>query len=215
MSQPKSQLTDSNLSRRGWRLFPYLHSFAVTFAAFVMLSLAGCGHEAAPPPPPPAVIAQLPTTHTSIGKVTIYKLAQTKAELSAADENGLVPVSVSIPIDSQAPAKDAIKHLISADGSPMPDGTELLGITIDDGSGLATVDFSEEFVRNFKGGDKVEAQIINSVRATLGQFGNVQNVQVLVAGKKIAQLGGTIELTDPLPVIRLQDDTTAGLNKGA
>jgi spore germination protein GerM len=151
----------------------------------------------------------------SQGKVTIYKLAQTKAEEGMADENGLIPVSVVIPIDSKAPAKDAINHLITADGSPIPDGTELLGIKIDDTSGLATVDFSEEFVRNFKGGDKVEAQIINSVRATLGQFGNVQSVQLLVAGKKIAQLGGTIELSDPLPVIRLQDGSPADSNKGA
>jgi hypothetical protein len=181
-----------------------------------MAVLAGCSHhESALPPPAAPVVIYSPqsTTHKSLGKVTIYKLAEAIRELREADENGLVPSSVTIPIDSRAPARDAIKHLIDADGSPIPDGTELLGIKIDDDTGLASVNFSEEFVRNFKGGDKVEAQIINSVRATLGQFSNVQSVQFLVEGKKIAQLGGTLDLSDPLPVIRLESSTMAS-NKG-
>jgi len=183
-----------------------------------VLLAAGCSHHEDKPSlvpivPPVVIYPAAPTTHKSLGKVTIYKLAETKSELRAADENGLVPMTVSIPIDSKAPARDAIKHLIEADSSPIPDGTKLLGLKIDDDSGLATLNFSKEFVGNFKGGDKVEAQIINSVRATLGQFSNVQNVQVLVAGKKIAQLGGTIDLTEPLPVIRVENSTTVS-NKG-
>ena len=84
---------------------------------------------------------------------------------------------------------------------------------IDDTSGVASVDLSKPFVDNFKGGDKVEAAIINSVRATLGQFSNVASVQFLVEGKKISQLGGTIELTDPLPVIRLAKPAESASDK--
>ena len=146
--------------------------------------------------------------------MTIFRLARTTEERRQADANGLVPVTISIPVDAKSPARDAIAHLIQAGGSPIPDGTELKAIKIDDDSGLATLNFSREFVDNFKGGDKVEAQIVNSIRATLGQFTNVRNVQILVEGKKIAQLGGTIELTDPLPVIHVSAPAAAS-EKGA
>jgi spore germination protein GerM len=171
--------------------------------------LTGCGKDegenpAQPPPDVQIIPGDMtgPTTHKSTGEVTIYRNAHGKAELRHADENGLVAETVRIPIDSVAPAKDAINHLIDDPRSPIPTGTQLRKVVIDDKSGLATVDLSQEFVDNFKGGDKVEAAIINSVRATLGQFSNVTQVQFLVDGKKVAQLGGTIELTDPLPVIR-------------
>ncbi|MDR3710841.1 MAG: GerMN domain-containing protein [Capsulimonadaceae bacterium] len=190
-------------------------------ASFAVLVAVGCHHDEKRPEPAPNQPVTIippdevgPTTHKSTGTVTVYRLARTAEERKAADENGLVPVTMRIPIDSKAPARDAIAHLIDADGSPIPDGTELTKIKIDDDTGLATLDFSSQFVSNFKGGDKVEAQIINSIRATLGQFSNVRDVRILVAGKKISQLGGTIDLSDPLPVIRTTGSAPAP-EKGA
>lgn len=210
MSQIGSRAIRGAASRRVWRLFSF--SATVVLAAAI---ISGCSPHTAPPSPPvpaPAVEAPPePTSRTSVGKVTVYREAKTKAEQAQADENGLVPETITIPIDSRSPAKDAIEHLIAIDGSPIPAGTRLLGIKIDS-AGVATVDFSKEFVSNFKGGDKLEAEIINSVRATLGQFADVKDVQFLVGGAKIAQLGGTLELTDPLPVIHAQDETAS--NKG-
>jgi len=40
------------------------------------------------------------------------------------------------------------------------------------------------------------------VLSTLGQFSNIENVQFMVDGQKIAAIGGTQELDQPLPVIR-------------
>ena len=78
----------------------------------------------------------------------------------------------------------------------------MLGVSIDDKTGLATANFSPEFQQNFPAGDTQEAQVISSVLQTLGQFPNIQNVQFLVDGQKVASLGGTQDIGDPLPVIR-------------
>ena len=222
MSQVKVEVTDLDRDRRPTQVTLIGKGCLILVSLFIILAATGCGHHETPaglPPavpsalPPVTIIPAAPTSHKSLAKVTIYRLAETSTEIHSADENGLVPVSISIPIDCKTPASDAVRHLIVADGSPIPDGTKLIGIKIDDNSGLATLNFSKDFIRNFRGGDRVEAQIINSLRATLGQFSNIQNMQILVAGKKFAQLGGTLDMSEPLPVIRLRA-SNAALNKG-
>jgi len=194
----------------------HFYSVIAMSTVAVVVLVSGCSKDITQPPPPASPQVQVipggnpaPTTHTSTGQVTIYRMARTKSERKVADANGLVPVTVQIPIDAISPAKDAIRHLIDDPDSPIPSGTRLRKIVIDDNTGLAAVDFSKEFVDNFKGGDTLEAAIIESVRATLGQFSNVNSVQFLVEGKKIAQLGGMQELTDPLPVIRIDSSVAS------
>jgi spore germination protein GerM len=164
------------------------------------LAAAGCGshHTAvapAPVSPPPAAVQQL-------DKITVYELAETKQQVKHADVNGLVATTRAIPPKTADPAKVAMQTLISSKDSPIPHGTRLLSLSVDKSTGLATVDFSREFQNNFSGGDEREAQTLDSILATLGQFDEIQNVQFLVAGARIDSLGGTEDLTAPLPSIR-------------
>jgi germination protein M len=115
------------------------------------------------------------------------------------DENNLAPQPVTLPHTS-APARAALDALIDSAQSPLPHGTRLLDIRID--SGLATVNLSQEFKKNFQGGDLQEAQAVNSILMTLGQFSTVDRVQILVEGAQIDSLGGHFELGSPVDVIR-------------
>ncbi len=117
---------------------------------------------------------------------------------SGGDDNDLVAQSVAWP-SPQSPARDSLNALVQADNSPLPVGTRLRGVKIADG--LATVDFSREFQNNFHGGDTQEAQTVNSVLLTLGQFPNIDRVQILVEGKPIDALS-QLPIASPLDVIR-------------
>lgn len=81
--------------------------------------------------------------------------------------------------------------------NPIPEGTRLLGLDVRDG--LATVNFSKEFVENFKGGSTGEALVIGTILRTLGQFPEVRQVRILVEGKAIESLGH-LDLSVPLDV---------------
>ena len=79
-------------------------------------------------------------------------------------------------------------------------GTKLESINIADGT--ATLDFSRELVANFHGGDTDEANAVNGILKTMGQFPTVNKVQMLVAGRPVESLGGMLVISQPLTVIR-------------
>lgn len=168
-------------------------------AALLTLAVAGCSHNESKPataPAPPST----PVASTAPSTVFVPRVASNKSELQKADGNGMVQVPVSLA-PSATPEKEALSKLADEANSPLPKGTRILSVSVDN-QGLATADFSSEFQKNFSGSDTEEAQAITSVLTTLGQFPNVQNVQFMVDGQKIAQLGGTQDLSDPLPVVR-------------
>ena len=105
------------------------------------------------------------------------------------------------------PARQALTELAARPDSPLPAGTRVRSVNIQDG--LATVDFSRELKDNFHGGDTQEAAAVNSILKTMGRFPTVDRVQILVAGRRIDSLGGLITLDDPLPVVRPSGATTA------
>jgi germination protein M len=127
-------------------------------------------------------------------EATIYTV-----DPSHGDANGLAPTKVPVT-DPESPARSALESLIGTDNSPLPAGTRLRGVKID--GGTATVDFSSEYQKNFHGGDMQEAQAVNSVLMTLGQFRTIDHVQILVDGSPIDTLGGHFEISSPLDVIR-------------
>lgn len=174
-------------------------------ASAALLVAAGCSHhESTPPGPAPSPSSQALNPNPT--QVDVYQVAA-KDQMNQADPNGLLKKPIPLAPDSRTPAKDAINKMAADPNGPLPKGTRLLSLNIDK-TGLATADFSPEFEKNFPGGDTQEAQVINSVLQTLGQFPNVRNVQFLVDGKKVASLGGTQDLDDPLPVIRPDQSAT-------
>ena len=175
---------------------------AVTLPGLIVLLLAaGCSHKsetAAAPPVPVAVPTA--TTDKSTGQVTIYKRASNSPAPDSDPLGGLVAETVQIPVDAMSPARDAIQYLITVKDSPIPKGTRLLGVSVDNSKSTATINLSKQF-GNVKG--ETEAQMaVNSMLATMGQFGNVDQVQFQIDGKSDGDLGGVVTLADPMPVIR-------------
>jgi hypothetical protein len=120
------------------------------------------------------------------------------------DENGVrlakVAASMGTSDDAQEPlAQQILNQMADEEASPLPKGTRVLSYKLSRDGALATVDLNGAFVSNFSGGDTAEALTLESILATIGQFGP-RAVQITVEGKKIDSLGGTQSLTVPLPV---------------
>lgn len=144
-----------------------------------------------------SIVPDVPPQRTSDTPMKTAKLMRV-----VSDENGsrLEQVVTELPQDGKTePAVAALNLMAQLKSSPLPSGTRARSVEIG-GDGVAAVDFNEAFVKNFTGGDEDEALALNAVTATLGQFPGVSSVQFLVEGKKIAQLGGTQDLTEPLRV---------------
>jgi spore germination protein GerM len=133
------------------------------------------------------------------GTLFVYRVALSDSDKRQSDENDLVPVVAPVAVDSRTPMRDALLAQIEIPGSPIPKGSKIRSIRFNQASGLVTVDFSDSFVSKFSGGDTAEAQVVNSVVKTLSQFPGVQSVQFLVHGQKVASLGGTFDLSEPVP----------------
>lgn len=144
-------------------------------------------------PSEPTPDNEMPPAPPGGAKGVIYTVSE-----NGGDQNDLAPRPADLS-HSRHPARDAIKALIRVDGSPIPAGTTLRGVKVEDG--LATVDFSREFQTNFHGSETQEAQTVNSLLRTLGQFPSIERVQILVEGKPIDALSQLV-ISDPLPVIR-------------
>jgi len=77
------------------------------------------------------------------------------------------------------------------------DGARALGVQVKDG--VAVIDFNPALEQGF--GSMEEGTLIKALQMGMGQFKDVDKVQIMVEGKPIESLGH-FELTDPLPVIR-------------
>ncbi len=133
--------------------------------------------------------------------MNVWKISFIAASVLTGLSVSAAPVGATPTASSTlSPAQDALNALISQPNSPLPVGTRLLSVKVVEG--LATVSFSRELRDNFAGGDSGETRAVNSILRTLGRFGTVDRAQILVEGKPIDSLGGLLELSGPLPVIR-------------
>lgn len=78
----------------------------------------------------------------------------------------------------------------------MPKNTKVISVRVD--KGIASVDFSKEFVKNFTGGSTGELMLVGAVVDTLTEYAEIKAVQILVDGKKIDTLAGHMDLSEPL-----------------
>lgn len=80
--------------------------------------------------------------------------------------------------------------------SLIPDGTQLLGASINDG--VATINFSENFLFNKYGVEGIYGQLMQVVY-TATAFSNINSVQFLIEGAKQDYLGEGVYVGAPLP----------------
>lgn len=129
--------------------------------------------------------------------------AKVKVTLYFANSEGdmLIPEKRTIT-EVRGIARAALEELIKGPGAnkalapTMPSGTKLRGIDIRDG--VATVDFSREFIDNHWGGSSGELLTVYSVVDVLTQFPTVKQVQFLVEGQKVETLAGHMDLAKPV-----------------
>ncbi len=191
------------------RISAFLPVFVAVCSLAAVVVLAGCNNTNTGQPAeaveevPAAVPSTAPQSDlpgdkpvVSVGrKITVYSVAE-----DADGNQSLKAESVALPEGSvTSPALFALETLMNTAKSPIPEGTKLRSVKINE-DGMATVDFSHELKDNFPGGDSAEALLINSVLSTLGQFKSVKTVQFLLDGKKIDSIGGGQTLDEPLPV---------------
>ncbi len=100
-------------------------------------------------------------------------------------------------------ARRTIQELIKGPGPSsellptIPQGTSLLDINVRP-DGLCIVDFSEELVKNHRGGSTAENLTVYSIVNTLTQFPTVDRVQLLVEGRYIDTIAGHLQVSEPL-----------------
>ena len=78
----------------------------------------------------------------------------------------------------------------------LPEGTKLLGITID--RGTAHVDFSPEIRDNHSGGTAAELMTVYSIVATLAELEEANNVQFLIQGQRVSSIWGHMDTSIPI-----------------
>ena len=128
-------------------------------------------------------------------------LAETEVKVyfSGLQAQYLVPETRKLRVNS-LPQK-LIKELIDGPtgeelGITIPQDTKLLDLKVN--NQLATVNFSQELVKNHWGGTTGEMMTVYSIVNTLTQLDQIKRVQILVEGDKIETLAGHLDLNKPL-----------------
>ncbi|AIF50830.1 GerMN domain-containing protein [Pelosinus sp. UFO1] len=177
---------------------------------FIMLllmtvMLGGCDNTTQQPPVPlqnenpqqqAAPIEGGTVTPSSVGqdtmKMTVYY--STKDALNLVGEQYVVPKNTH-------PAQTAMELLVAGTKNPelisvVPAGTKLRNISVKEH--IAYVDFSDQLVKNNKGGSASEILLVASIVNTLTEFHDIKKVQILVEGKKIDTISGHMDIGEPL-----------------
>lgn len=96
-------------------------------------------------------------------------------------EEGIAKATINNMVDS-AELREALREtgLLPV----IPAGTEILGMAIDDETGLCKINFSENFLNSES--EREEESLIKGVVYTLTEFPTVNKVQMLVGGKEIS-----------------------------
>ena len=117
----------------------------------------------------------------------------------------MVPVSLpleEVPQDIHELALLLIQALIEGPGegldliSPFPEGTEVLSLKV--AGRVLEVDFNRAFKTNFSGGSSLEWAVINSLVLTLTEMEGVEEVQILVEGRKEEAALGHMDTAEPI-----------------
>ena len=112
----------------------------------------------------------------------------------------LVPETHKVPVNSR-PARTAMELLQGGPQNPelvgvMPAGTKIRNLTIKEH--IAYVDFNDNLIKRNGGGSASEILLVGAIVNTLTQFPDIQQVQILVNGKKIETISGHMDTSEPL-----------------
>ena len=159
----------------------------VSLALVCGLLVAGCNEDESAPEPPPTG-----TMSTAVYFLRDGKIAPVGREIPTSPDAEQATVAALL----EGPTADE-----EADGlvDAIPDGTELLGLSIEDG--VATVDLDGTF--DDGGGSASMQGRVAQVVATLTRFDSVEKVAFRLDGEPVDAIGGEGVVVDP-PIGRLE-----------
>lgn len=108
-------------------------------------------------------------------------------------EEGIARATINNMIDSPE-----LREMLSPTGLVpiIPAGTEILGLSVNEETGLCKIDFSENILDN--NSEKDEEGLIKGVVYTLTEFPAIKEVQILVGGKSLSSLKFGMDISRPL-----------------
>lgn len=142
-------------------------------------------------PTQPATTTPTPSAPHSV-KLTLY--------FPNSDATGLVATDRTITLKDDEVIKAMFKELASPPSGlekPLPQGTNLISASVSS-DGVATINLSKEFQKNFSGGSASEQMTIYSIVNTLTTLSNIHSVQFLLEGKKLDGILGNLATDTPL-----------------
>lgn len=116
------------------------------------------------------------------------------------EATGLVATNRTVTLSDDEVIKAMFKELATPPSGfeqPLPQGTRLLSASVSS-DGVATINLSKEFQKNFKGGSTGEQMTIYSIVNTLTTLSNIHSVQFLLEGKKLDGILGDLATDIPL-----------------
>ncbi len=142
-------------------------------------------------PEPAPIVPVTPPEATQSVKLTLY--------FPNADASGLIASERTVVVKDKAVIQAMFLELATPPTGmekPLPLGTKLLGATVN-ADGVATIDLSTEFQKNFGGGSAGEQMTMYSIVNTLTTLPEVKSVQFLLNGEKFGGLGH-LDMSTPL-----------------
>ena len=140
---------------------------------------------------PSAPVTPSDTTQESV-KLTFY--------FPKADASGLIATDRTIVVKNKETIKAMFAELTTPPSGlekPLPLGTTLLSATVS-AEGVATINLSKEFQKNFGGGSAGEQMTMYSIVNTLTSLPSIHSVQFLLEGKKLDGILGNLDTSAPL-----------------
>lgn len=187
------------------------HTFKTLFFTIVTMLLVGVFLTGCTSPKTTTVKSGEPTpkattetTPTPTTPVTPPDSTQESVKLTLyfpnADASGLIATERTVVVKNKETIKTMFAELATPPTGlekPLPQGTTLLGATVN-ADGVATLDLSSEFKKNFGGGSAGEQMTMYSIVNTLTTLPNVTSVQFLLDGKKLDGILGNLDTSTPL-----------------
>lgn len=166
-----------------------LRVLLVLLAVWLVLSLVGCAGLAGKPTPPEPQPQPKPVETVA---VKVYfgspDAEHVTAEISQLNKDPLL-------------LQRAMETLIAGPKDKklwpvLPAATKVKSVVVTDK--VAQVDFSADLVAQKGGGSAREILAVSAIVYTLTEFPEVERVQILLEGKKVATLYGHMDLSEPL-----------------
>ena len=183
-----------------------------SLAVFVVLTIlllsliSGCGltkTKVTDPTNKPVTESTPPVGTTTEGKTAADTKPVPTVKLTLyfpnQDASWLIPVERNASVPEQEVIKTIFKELASPPpnfSSSLPKGTTLIEATVKDG--IATLNLSKEFQKNFNGGTSAEQMTLFSIVNSLTTLSNVQNVRFLLEGQKQDAILGHMDTSVPI-----------------